>query len=557
MERQPRTQRPLPLRLGEEVQAVLPRQGRGEGPRRAREGRGGGAGARRRRRAPRRLPRPARSTRRASPGRRRPPTRTASARRASRARSERQLGLMAARRSRRRARRVVLAASRPRPVPGRQLPRPVGAALPVTRRGEAPRRRGSRDGAPCAWSASTSPTGSRSTGRSRCCGRASALRDPDVLALQEMDAPGRRAHRAGAGPRTPSTSRAACTRSTGATSAARCSRRGRSRSRARSCCRTAAAGLGPAPLGGRRRRRARRPARARLLASTCPRRSAISGGSRARTSCACSPRDAVAVAGCRSWSRATSTRTTSASEFGAAGFTWLTRDIGDTTARCSDRSSAALRPRVRARARGGPDGAPGAASSRQPRRERPPADLGARPAPRDGRAVARDRPTRRAIAACAPPAYVHALAMLRSHRALLARPRAVAARARGGPRHPAARAPAARTSQRAEWLNLNGDWSFRFDSEDAGERERWFEAPPAGFPLTHPRAVLVGLEALGRRRTRPTSPGTRARSACPRTWAGKRVFLVVGRVRLEDQRAGSTASRSAATRAATRRSSSS
>ena len=37
--------------------------------------------------------------------------------------------------------------------------------------------------------------------------------------------------------------------------------------------------------------------------------------------------------------------------------------------------------------------------------------------------------------------------------------------------------------ERAEWVNLNGDWAFRFDKENAGERERWFEAAPAGFPL--------------------------------------------------------------------------
>ena len=38
--------------------------------------------------------------------------------------------------------------------------------------------------------------------------------------------------------------------------------------------------------------------------------------------------------------------------------------------------------------------------------------------------------------------------------------------------------------ERAEWVNLNGDWAFRFDDEGTGERERWFERAPAGFPLT-------------------------------------------------------------------------
>jgi hypothetical protein len=38
--------------------------------------------------------------------------------------------------------------------------------------------------------------------------------------------------------------------------------------------------------------------------------------------------------------------------------------------------------------------------------------------------------------------------------------------------------------ERAEWVNLNGDWSFRFDKEGKGEGERWFESAAAAFPLT-------------------------------------------------------------------------
>jgi len=33
--------------------------------------------------------------------------------------------------------------------------------------------------------------------------------------------------------------------------------------------------------------------------------------------------------------------------------------------------------------------------------------------------------------------------------------------------------------ERALWVNLNGDWAFRFDAGNAGERERWFETAPA------------------------------------------------------------------------------
>ena len=38
--------------------------------------------------------------------------------------------------------------------------------------------------------------------------------------------------------------------------------------------------------------------------------------------------------------------------------------------------------------------------------------------------------------------------------------------------------------ERAEWVNLNGDWSFRFDKDGKGEGERWFESALAAFPLT-------------------------------------------------------------------------
>src|SRR5882672_8937846 len=36
--------------------------------------------------------------------------------------------------------------------------------------------------------------------------------------------------------------------------------------------------------------------------------------------------------------------------------------------------------------------------------------------------------------------------------------------------------------ERPDWLNLNGRWSFRFDKEDAGLKEKWFESAPAAFP---------------------------------------------------------------------------
>ena len=32
--------------------------------------------------------------------------------------------------------------------------------------------------------------------------------------------------------------------------------------------------------------------------------------------------------------------------------------------------------------------------------------------------------------------------------------------------------------ERASWVNLNGEWSFRFDPAGAGEGERWFDTAP-------------------------------------------------------------------------------
>ena len=42
-------------------------------------------------------------------------------------------------------------------------------------------------------------------------------------------------------------------------------------------------------------------------------------------------------------------------------------------------------------------------------------------------------------------------------------------------------------SVRARWLNLNGPWRFRFDPDDLGRRERWFEAGAKGFA----RSIVV------------------------------------------------------------------
>ncbi len=81
--------------------------------------------------------------------------------------------------------------------------------------------------------------------------------------------------------------------------------------------------------------------------------------------------------------------------------------------------------------------------------------------------------------------------------------------------------------ERAEWVNLNGDWAFRFDATAAGERERWFDTAPSGFPLTIrvPFSWGSALSGVGDE----ADVGWYARTIrVPQSWRGKRVFLVVG-----------------------------
>jgi len=80
--------------------------------------------------------------------------------------------------------------------------------------------------------------------------------------------------------------------------------------------------------------------------------------------------------------------------------------------------------------------------------------------------------------------------------------------------------------ERAEWLNLNGTWQFRFDKENAGEGAGW-SAGKTDFPerITVPfpwGSKLSGLE-------NKADLGWYQRAVkVPEAWRGKRVFLVVG-----------------------------
>ena len=80
--------------------------------------------------------------------------------------------------------------------------------------------------------------------------------------------------------------------------------------------------------------------------------------------------------------------------------------------------------------------------------------------------------------------------------------------------------------QRDQWLNLNGLWDFRFDPQNAGENEKWYDRPDSfdkkilvPFPWG---SKLSGLE-------NEAEIGWYSRQIeIPSDWNGKRVFIVFG-----------------------------
>lgn len=80
--------------------------------------------------------------------------------------------------------------------------------------------------------------------------------------------------------------------------------------------------------------------------------------------------------------------------------------------------------------------------------------------------------------------------------------------------------------QRADWMNLNGSWSFRVDSGDVGLGEGWARMGPPGdgrivvpFSWASPASGVADT----------TSIGWYARDIhVPGLWRGQRVFLVIG-----------------------------
>lgn len=79
--------------------------------------------------------------------------------------------------------------------------------------------------------------------------------------------------------------------------------------------------------------------------------------------------------------------------------------------------------------------------------------------------------------------------------------------------------------ERAEWINLNGSWSFNFDSLDVGIEKEWFTKPIFTEKITVPfpwGARLSGIENLA-------DIGWYSRRLdIPVKWDGKRTFIVIG-----------------------------
>ncbi len=80
--------------------------------------------------------------------------------------------------------------------------------------------------------------------------------------------------------------------------------------------------------------------------------------------------------------------------------------------------------------------------------------------------------------------------------------------------------------QRTDWLNLNGYWNFRFDKENQGENQKWFENP-ASFD----KRILVPFP-WGSKLSEVANEADIAWYArkikAPESWKNKRIFVVVG-----------------------------
>ena len=87
--------------------------------------------------------------------------------------------------------------------------------------------------------------------------------------------------------------------------------------------------------------------------------------------------------------------------------------------------------------------------------------------------------------------------------------------------------------ERAQWLNLNGPWQFRFDGDNHGLTEKWFNSEPA-----FPEAIIVPFpwgSPLSKVEDKATIGWYRRTLQIPEGWRGQRVFLVIGACDWETQ----------------------
>ncbi|MFQ6131344.1 MAG: glycoside hydrolase family 2 protein [Armatimonadota bacterium] len=85
--------------------------------------------------------------------------------------------------------------------------------------------------------------------------------------------------------------------------------------------------------------------------------------------------------------------------------------------------------------------------------------------------------------------------------------------------------------RRDQWLNLNGEWQFDFDPDNAGEREAWHEPGEHAFSrkIVVPFPWEAKLSGIGDTEYRGVAWYSR-KATVPARWQGKRVWLCFGAV---------------------------
>ena len=81
--------------------------------------------------------------------------------------------------------------------------------------------------------------------------------------------------------------------------------------------------------------------------------------------------------------------------------------------------------------------------------------------------------------------------------------------------------------ERADWINLNGPWRFRFDPRERGMDERWFDLEPTAFRLKILVPFPWGSPLSGVADEADVAWYGR-RVTIPESWEGRRIFLCVG-----------------------------